>query len=240
MDHINEGFCINCNKQFKGKIGLSIHQRRMHAADYHQRVTDDITSIRANYVRPRWTDLESRRLAMVEISIITKKPDSKRFPINKQIMQQFKGKTLTAIKTHRASSKYKALVRTLLTNDDVLKSNTTNTLPTDTNIICDLEVTSSTAHDLHITAPPTHNLDNTSFTTYDIDTTLLDPNTYNPNDELNTENDTTEYDTDTRFTYNLNTVESSQQINNDSNMTDLDLNIRENNEYQIKSILINL
>ena len=200
----------------------------MHAADYHQRVTDDITSIRANYVRPRWTDLESRRLAMVEISIITKKPDSKRFPINKQIMQQFKGKTLTAIKTHRASSKYKALVRTLLTNDDVLKSNTTNTLPTDTNILCDLEVTSSTAHDLHITAPPTHNLDNTSFTTYDIDTTLLDPNTYNPNDELNTENDTTEYDTDTRLTYNLNTVESSQQINNDSNMTDLDLNIREN------------
>ena len=177
---------------------------------------------------------------MVEISIITKKPDSKRFPINKQIVQQFKGKTLTAIKTHRASSKYKALVRTLLTNDDVLKSNTTNTLPTDTNIICDLEVTSSTAHDLHITAPPTHNLDNTSFTTYDIDTTLLDPNTYNPNDELNTENDTTEYDTDTRLTYNLNTVESSQQINNDSNMTDLDLNIRENNEYQIKSILINL
>ena len=156
MDHINEGFCINCSKQFKGKIGLSIHQRRMHAADYHQRVTDDITSIRANYVRPRWIDLESRRLSMVEISIITKKPDSKRFPINKQIMQQFQGKTLTASKTHRASSKYKALV------------------------ICDLEVTSSTAHDLHITSPPTHHLDTTSFTAYDIDTTLLDPNTYTP------------------------------------------------------------
>ena len=84
----------------------------------------------------------------------------------------------------------------------------------------DLEVTSSTAHDLHITAPPTHHLDNTSFTTYDIDTILLDPNTYNPNDELNTENDITEYDTDTRLTYNLNTVESTQQINDDSNMTD--------------------
>ena len=222
MDHISEGFCINCSKQFKGKICLSIHQRRMHASDYHQRVTDDSTSIRANYVRPKWTDLESRRLAMVEIIIITKKPDSKRFPINKQIMQQFKGKTLTAIKTHRDSSKYKALVRTLLTNDDVIKSNTT-TLPTDTNILCDLEVTSSTAHDLHITAPPIHHLDNTSFTTYDIDTTLLDPNTYNPNDELNTE-----YDTDARLTYNLSTVESSQQINNDNNITDLDLNIRKN------------
>ena len=117
-------------------------------------------------------------------------------------MQQFQGKTLTAIKTHRASSKYKALVRTLLTNDDVIKSNTTNALPTDTNILCDLEVTSSTAHDLHITAPPTHYLDTSSFTTYDIDTILLDPNTYNPNDELNTENDITEYDTDTRLTYN--------------------------------------
>ena len=101
----------------------------MHAAEYHQRVTDDITSIRANYVRTRWTDLESRRLAMVEISIIIKNPDSKRFPINKQIMQQFQGKTLTAIKTHRASSKYKALVRTLLINDDVIKSNTTKPFP---------------------------------------------------------------------------------------------------------------
>ena len=160
MDHINEGFCINCSKQFKGKIGLSIHQRYMHAADCYQRVTDDITSIRANYVRPIWTDLESKRLSMVEISIITKKPDSKRFPINKQIMQQFQGKTVTAIKTHRASSKCKELVRTLLTNDDVLKSNTTNTLSTYTNILCDLEVTSSTAHDLNITSPPTHHLNN--------------------------------------------------------------------------------
>ena len=50
-------------------------------------------------------------------------------------MQQFQEKTLTAIKTHRALSKYKALIHTLLTNDDVLKSNTTNTLPTDTNIL---------------------------------------------------------------------------------------------------------
>ena len=80
MDHINEGFCINCSKQLNGKISLSIHQRRMHSADYQQRVTDDITSICANYVRPRWTDLESRRLAMVEIRIITKKPRFKTIP----------------------------------------------------------------------------------------------------------------------------------------------------------------
>ena len=63
---------------------------------------------------------------------------------------------------------------------------------------------------------------------YDIDTTLLDSNTYNPNDELATENDTTKYDTDIRLTYNLNTIETAQQINNDSNITDLDLNIRKN------------
>ena len=89
---------------------------------------------------------------------------------------------------------------------DILKSNTTNALPTYTNILCDLEVTSSTAHDLHITPPATNHLDITLFTKYDICTITLDPNTYNPNDELTTKNDTTEYNTDIRLTYNLNTV----------------------------------
>ena len=70
-------------------------------------------------------------------------------------------------------------------------------------------------------------MDTSSFTTYDIDTTPLDPHTYSPNDELTTENDTVEFDTDTPFiTYNINTFESSHQINNVINMTDLDLNIR--------------
>ena len=166
---------------------------------------------------------------MVEISLNIKNPIKKRFPINKQITKQFQEKTLKPIKILRASSKYKARVRTLLTNDDVIKGNTTNALPTDTNILCDLEVTSSTAHYLHITSPPTHYLDTSSFTTYDIDTTPLDPHTYSPNDELTTENDTVEFDTDTPFiTYNINTFESSHQINNVINMTDLDLNIRKN------------
>ena len=136
------GYCIPCSKQFKGKVGLSIHQRRMHAAEYHQRITDQITSIQSTYVRPRWTDHDSRKMALVEIDIMSGKSDNKRFPINRQIMQRFEGKTLTSIKTHRASHKYKELVRTLQLNVDV--SNDTTTLYIDTNDQSDLTILNDT------------------------------------------------------------------------------------------------
>ena len=119
MDLLNIGYCNTCNKQFKGKVGLVIHRRRMHAVAYHQEATDIIIANHANQTRPRWTDGDSRRMAQIEIDIFSQKADSRRFPINNAIAEQFPERSVTAIKTHRASTKYKELVRTLQASDDI-------------------------------------------------------------------------------------------------------------------------
>ena len=95
-----------------------------------------------------------------------------------------------AIKMHRASSKYKTLVPTLLAIGELLKSNTNNALPKYTNYYV-RAVTSSTAHDLHITSHATHHLDTTSSTTYEINTILLYANTYSNTNVLTIANYTT-------------------------------------------------
>ena len=105
MDLLNIGYCNTCNKQFKGKVGLAIHRRRMHAVAYHQEATDSIIANHANQTRPRWTDGDSRRMAQIEIDIFSQKADSRRFPINNAIAEQFPERSVTAIKTHRASTK---------------------------------------------------------------------------------------------------------------------------------------
>ena len=63
MDLLNVGYFNTCNKQFKGKMGLAIHRRRMHAVAYHQKATYIIIANHANQTRPRWTDEDSRKMS---------------------------------------------------------------------------------------------------------------------------------------------------------------------------------
>ena len=45
---LNIGYCNTFNKQFKGKVALAIHRRRMHAVGYHQEATDSLIANHAN------------------------------------------------------------------------------------------------------------------------------------------------------------------------------------------------
>ena len=102
----------------------------MNATENHQYATDQITSIQFTYVIPRWTD-DSEKVSLVEKDTMSGKSDNKRFPINMQIMQRFEGGTLSSIKTHMPSHKYKELIHTFHLNYDV--SNVNTTLHIDTN-----------------------------------------------------------------------------------------------------------
>ena len=87
----------------------------MHAHAYHIEYTDTIVNNITSQSRQRWSEGVSRKLALIEIDILSKKSDSKRFPINKEIAEKFTERSLQAITTHRSSAKYKLLVRSLQT-----------------------------------------------------------------------------------------------------------------------------
>ena len=67
-------------------------------------------------------------MAQIEIDIFSQKADSRRFPINNAIAEQFPERSVTAIKTHRASTEYKELVRTLQASDDIQLHTTRHTI----------------------------------------------------------------------------------------------------------------
>ena len=79
MDQPNEGYCITCCKQFKGSRGLAIHRQCMHAHAYHIEYTDTILNNITSQSRQRWSEGFSRKIALIEIYILSKKSDSKRF-----------------------------------------------------------------------------------------------------------------------------------------------------------------
>ena len=109
MDLINVGYCNTCNKQFKGKVGLAKHRRRMHAVAYNQEATEIHIANHANQTKPRWTDEDSRRMAQIDIDIFSQKADSRRFPINNAIAEQFPERSVTAIKTHAYTDQFNNL-----------------------------------------------------------------------------------------------------------------------------------
>ena len=82
----------------------------------------------ANQTMPRWTYGDSRRMAQIEIEIFSQKADSRRFPIHNAIAEMFPERSVTAIKTHRASTKYKELVCTLQASDDIQLHTTRHTI----------------------------------------------------------------------------------------------------------------
>ena len=65
--------------------------------------------------RQRWSEGFSRNLALIEINMLSKKSDSKRFPINKEIAEKFTDRSLQVITTLRSSAKYESQVRSLQT-----------------------------------------------------------------------------------------------------------------------------
>ena len=102
MDLVNIGYCIIFNKQCNGNVVLSIHRRRMHAAEFHIEVTDRIRIDVPKQLRSRLTDGDSRRLVLIEIDINSRQEDSHRFHFN-TLSSQFPERSATAITTHRAS-----------------------------------------------------------------------------------------------------------------------------------------
>ena len=164
MDQPNEGYCITCCKQFKGTRGLAIHRRRMHPHAYHIEYSDTIVNNITSQSRQRWSEGVSRKLALIEIDILSKKSDSNRFPINMEIAEKFTERSLQAITTHRSSAKYKSLVRSLQTYVNI------------NNIVQPV---------LHIDNLLTNNPNNDTEDTYDTDN-ITDTNStnYDPNDTL--------------------------------------------------------
>ena len=73
---------------YKGTRVLAIHRRRMHAHAYHIEYTDTIVNNITSQSRQRWSECVSRKLALIEIDNLSKKSDSKRFPINKEIAEK--------------------------------------------------------------------------------------------------------------------------------------------------------
>ena len=61
---LNVVYCNTCNKQFKGKVGLAKHRRRMQAVAYNQEATESHIANHANQTKPRWTDGEWPRLRL--------------------------------------------------------------------------------------------------------------------------------------------------------------------------------
>ena len=68
------------------------------------------------------------RMAQIDIDIFFQKADSRRFPINNAIAEQFTERSVTAIKTHRVSTKYQEPVRTLQSSGDIQLHTTRHTL----------------------------------------------------------------------------------------------------------------
>ena len=222
MDLLNFGYCNTCNKQFKGKVGLDIHRRRMHAVAYHQEATDSIIANHANQTRPRWKDGDSRRMAQIEIDIFSQKADSRRFLINNAIAEQFPERSITAIKTHRASTKYKALVHTLQASDDI-----------------QLHTTRHTIH-IHDTLTNTATITDTATNTDNDSTTNTDTNT-DTNSDIITDTFTntgincysnTEPYTDNDIDLNI----SRQRIHIDTNINSHCTNINTNLQYTNRNI----
>ena len=208
--------------QFKGKVGLAIHRRRMHAVTYHQEATDSIIANHANQTRPRWTDGDSRRMAQIEIDIFSQKADSRRFPINNAIAEQFPERSVMAIKTHRASTKYKELVRTLQASDDI-----------------QLHTTRHTIH-IHDTLTNTATITDTATNTDNDSTTNTDTNT-DTNSDIITDTFTntgincysnTEPYTDNDIDLNI----SRQRIHIDTNINSHCTNINTNLQYTNRNI----
>ena len=162
MDLINVGYCNTCNKQFKGKVGLAKHRRRMHAVAYNQEATEIHIANHANQTKPRWTDEDSRRMAQIEIDIFFQKADIRRFPINNAIAEQFPERSVTAIKIHRVSTKYQEPVRTLQASDDIQLYTTRHTLHIH-DTITNTNTDTNTNYDINTdTATLTNTLTNTN------------------------------------------------------------------------------
>ena len=105
----NPGYCQTCNKTFKGKRGLSQHNRRAHPVETHQRQALEIEQRDITLNNRRWTLGETREMARLEANLLV---------INKSniiisLQSSIKNRTYDAIKSHRRTADYKNLVSQL-------------------------------------------------------------------------------------------------------------------------------
>ena len=105
----NPGYCQTCNKTFKGKRGLSQHNRRAHPVETHQRQALEIEQRDITLNNRRWTLGETREMSRLEANLLV---------INKSniiisLQSSIKNRTYDAIKSHRRTADYKNLVSQL-------------------------------------------------------------------------------------------------------------------------------
>ena len=105
----NPGYCQTCNKTFKGKRGLSQHNRRTHPVEIHQRQALEIEQRDITLNNRIWTLGETREMARLEANLLV---------INKSniiisLQSSIKNRTYDAIKSHRRTADYKNLVSQL-------------------------------------------------------------------------------------------------------------------------------
>ena len=95
------GSCEACGKPFKGKSGLSQHQRAMHPAEYHER----------NLPLPRtqvtWTTERLADVARVECQLEVEGVRN----MNMELLKHFPMLTIDQIKGQRKNEKYRVLVQ---------------------------------------------------------------------------------------------------------------------------------
>ena len=98
--------CVECGTQYKGKTGLSLHQRRAHPESYHNvcQVTQK--------TKPRWSEEELCRLAKAEAKLLLE--GTKKTKINSELTRIYPERGLEQIKGQRRTARYKALVEDYL------------------------------------------------------------------------------------------------------------------------------
>jgi hypothetical protein len=111
-----EGLCDICGKQYRGKIGLSVHQRSAHAAVYH--ATHQV----AAQSKKRWDPEEVSCLARKEARLITDGVSP--LKINENLAQLHTERTLEAIKGRRRGDEYKTMVGQYVIEIDERKKRT--------------------------------------------------------------------------------------------------------------------
>ncbi|KAH9382264.1 hypothetical protein HPB48_022117 [Haemaphysalis longicornis] len=84
---------------FSSLHGVSLHRRKRHFDEYN-------ASIGTTRVKARWSDEEEHLLASYEASLARSGAKN----LNARLAEKFKDRTLDAIKSHRKSERYQALV----------------------------------------------------------------------------------------------------------------------------------
>ena len=95
---------FNCPREFSTKIGLGLHKRKAHPAEFFEQ---EIGS--CNSKKRRWTDYEVSELAHAEVDLLHL---GVRF-MNQELVKLFPERTLDSIKGKRKAQPYKTLVAQL-------------------------------------------------------------------------------------------------------------------------------